>query len=131
MDFIQFALPQTLGEGLAWGSALVAFLIGVFIMAVPRPFMAFVGLKAERADGLAEIRGPFGGTFAGFGLACLLLSPQPLLYFALGFAFAFAAIGRVLSFAVERFFSAFSFGALIIEAAAAFFCLSYVFGIIA
>ena len=130
MDFIQFTLPQTTGETLAWLVALGSFLIGIGVMLAPRVLMSIVGLQATAASGTSEVRAIFGGMMGGLGLACLLLSPQPLLYFALGLAFFFAVIGRIISLAADRALSGVVWAGLLLEVAGAFFPLSYTFGII-
>jgi hypothetical protein len=131
MDFIQFTMPQTLGEALAWATALSTFLIGLMVMFVPKVFMTLTGLSTTRADGLAQLRGAFGGMLAGFGLACLMLSPQPLLYFALGLALSVAVLGRILSFLADKSRTVVNLSSMAFEAAGAFFTFAYVFGLIA
>lgn len=130
MNIIQFTMPQTLGETLAWLTALAVLLVGLFIMFMPRRFMSLTGLSVTRPDGFAQMRGPFGGLLVGFALACLILSPQPLLYFALGLSLGITVLGRIISMVADGSRTTFSAGALLIEALGAFFALAYVFGLI-
>lgn len=128
---IEFAWPFSTGEWLAWITAVMTILIGLVVMLLPRAFMGFMGLatKGDTNNGVSEIRGPFGGTFVGFGLAAIILA-QPLVYIALGFAFAFAVVGRLISFFADRTFNMHCVAATILEIAAAFFPLAYGLGII-
>ncbi|MEL6751101.1 MAG: DUF4345 family protein [Pseudomonadota bacterium] len=130
MDFIQFTMPETFGETMAWLTALASTLIGLTIMIAPSLLMRFVGLTSIRSSGISEVRSVVGGLFTGLGLACLMLSPQPLLYFALGLAFAAITVGRIISFVADRSLSPFTIGATVMEGLSAFFPLAYVFGIL-
>lgn len=129
---IDFVLPQTLGEWLAWLTAFATLLVGLAMMLAPRVFLSFVGLAPvpDRRDGLSETRSFIGGGTVGLALAVLLLHPQPLLYFALGMTFALMVVGRVLSLIVDRATGKVAMLGLAIEIAAAFFPFAYTFGLI-
>jgi len=128
---IELAFPFSTGEWLAWLTALATVLIGFALMVVPRSFMNLLGLapKAGTQNGVSEVRGPFGGMWVGMGLACLLLA-QPLVYLALGLAFAFAVIGRLISFVFDRTFNIHCCVATVFEALSAFFPIAYALQII-
>ncbi|MEN0041107.1 MAG: DUF4345 domain-containing protein, partial [Pseudomonadota bacterium] len=76
---IEFAWPMSTGEWLAFLTGLATFLIGVALMVIPRRFMHVLGLAPREGtnNGVSEVRGPFGGMWAGLGLASILLA-QPL-----------------------------------------------------
>ncbi|MEM9734088.1 MAG: DUF4345 family protein [Pseudomonadota bacterium] len=123
---IEFAMPLSTGEWLAFLTALATFLIGLGLMLFPRPFMAWLGLapRVGTNNGVSEVRGPFGGMWAGLGLAALLLA-QPLVYVALGTAFVFCLLGRFYSFIVDRTFNIHCVVATLFEVASAVFPIAY------
>lgn len=102
---IEITFPDQWPERFAWLTAMTTFLVGLWLMIMPRSAMARLGLASADATpvGVSEVRGAFGGVFAGLGFACILLA-QPFTYFALGLAFTFAVIGRVLSMIFDRAF---------------------------
>ncbi len=95
---MEFYIPTETGEFLAFCSAAVTTLLGlVFLFAPGLAFRALgIGLREGRRGGYAEARSTMGGFHLGVGLAALLLA-QPMVYLALGAAFALAAFGRILS----------------------------------
>ena len=130
---IEFVLPQSAGEWLAWLTALVIVLVGLSLMLMPRTVMQADGLQTvgETTEGYSAMRGPFGGVYVGFGLAVMALHPQPLLYFALGAAFCGALIGRFLSLVIDRAWRGMVIPGTIAEVLGAFFPLAYATGLIA
>ena len=92
-----FPWPTTDGEWLAFASAAATALIGLLYLFAPRIMLRVSGLtySPERPQALAHLRGPVAGFLLGTGLGALLLA-QPLIYTVLGFAWAFAAFGRVI-----------------------------------
>lgn len=121
---LQFFAPQTTGEWLAAIAAAATAMVGMALLLVPRATMHLMGLAPHSAIGVSEIRGAFGGSWVGFGLAALLLA-QPLIYLALGLAYTFAVVGRLISFLVDRSFSMQTTVATLAEALAAFFLIAY------
>lgn len=97
MDFA-FPWPVSQGEWLAWGSAAVTVVLGLLFLFAPRLGFRLVGLPqpAESARALAASRASIAGFQLGLGLTALLLA-QPLIYLSLGFAWAFALFGRIVS----------------------------------
>ena len=128
---IEIVFPTSLGEWLAWLTALASILVGLYLMLMPRGFMRFIGFgdSADNDGAVSEIRGPFGGVYFGFGIAAILLA-QPLIYIALGFGFLGAVIGRLLGFLVDRTFTPKILAATFLEVLGAFFPLAYAFGLI-
>lgn len=125
---IEIVFPDDLSERLAWLTAVVTILFGLTLMLVPASFGRFLGLVALEGtrNGLSEIRGPFGGFWAGLGVACILLA-QPFTYFALGLAYLFAVIGRLLSLFFDRTFSLHCLLATFVEILGAIFPLYFAF----
>ena len=129
---IEFVWPQTLGEWLAWLSALSTMLFGLWAMVMPRLWLKLLNLRTVegRPEAVAEMRGPLGGMNFGLGLAVILLHPQPLLYLGLGSALLFMAIGRLVSVFVDKGSAAQNWYSLLFELVMAAFPLLYVFGVI-
>ena len=123
---VDFVFPDQWPERMAWITALATVIIGLGLMLVPKPFMRWLGLAAggETQNGVSEVRGPFGGVWVGLGVSCLLLA-QPFTYFALGMAFLFAVIGRIISFVADRTFNLHCVVATIFEALSAYFPLRF------
>ncbi len=124
---IEFVQPQTVGEWMAWLTALACVLVGFWVMLMPRTFLRLLKLAPSdgTSEGISQFRGAFGGFWVGLGIAALLLHPQPLIYLAIGFAFAFAVVGRLLTILINRSFSPFVAVAIVFEAVSAFFTLAY------
>ncbi len=121
---LEFVAPQTTGEILAWIVALLTMFVGIALMIIPRRFGRLLGLLEMNRAGVSEIRGAFGGSWAGFALAALILA-QPLIYLAMGLGFAFMVIGRLVSFVADKSLSGQTVAATIVEAAGAFFLIAY------
>lgn len=125
---IDIVFPDFWPERLAWIVALLTLLTGIAVVAVPRTMMGLFGLAAAGGtnNGVSEVRAIIGGFFIGTGLACLLMA-QPFTYFALGMAFLFAFVGRLISFVADRTLNLHCCAALVIEGLAAYFPLQFVF----
>jgi hypothetical protein len=102
MDFA-FPWPYSQGEWLAWSGAALTVLIGLAFL-----FARGLMLKAVRLEprdgcpqAVAEGRATIGGFYIGFGLTAILFA-QPLVYMALGFAWAVSAFGRLVSILSDR-----------------------------
>lgn len=96
MDW-SFPTPITTGEWLSFAVASLTALLGLCHLFAPRLMLRASGLALppEKESALAHLRGPEAGFLLGLGLGALLLA-QPLIYLVLGFAWAFAAFGRVI-----------------------------------
>ncbi len=121
---IEFVAPQTTGETLAFIVALLTMLVGLALMVIPRRFGRVLGFVELSRTGASEIRGAFGGGWAGIALGAILFA-QPLIYLALGVSFLFMVVGRLISFAADKSLNGQTVAATLIEAAGAFFLLAY------
>ena len=128
---MEFYIPTETGEFLAFCAAAVAALIGVVMLFAPRLTFraAGIGIAEGRRGGLAEARSTMGGMHAGLGLAAILLA-QPMVYLAVGAAFALAAFGRILSMMSDNGGTLYNWVALLVQGALAILPLAYVFGMI-
>ena len=95
--------PVSNGEWMAFASASVTVLLGLMLLFAP--LIAFRLYRIQPVDahpnGVATGRASMAGFLLGLGLSCLLLA-QPLIYLALGFSWAFAAFGRLVSILSDR-----------------------------
>jgi hypothetical protein len=85
--------------------------------------------ERERRGGYAEARSTMGGFHLGLGIAALLLA-QPMVYLALGAAFALAAFGRILSMLSDSGNTVVNWLYLIVQIVLSALPLAYVFGFI-
>ena len=95
---MEFYFPETFSEQVAFFAAAASALLGVIIMFCPGIGLKLYGLHvdAERRDGLVLLRSSLAGLYLGLGVAALLLA-QPMVYLAVGIAFAVALFGNILS----------------------------------
>ena len=130
---IEFVLPRSAGEWMAWSGAVYLVLGGLFRFLVPFLWVRYRNVRIMEGDSAIKsaLRGPLGAGNLGLGLAVMLLHPQPLLYLALGAMFMFMAGGRLLSFVLDGGISGKSVLIFLIEGMFAAFCLFYAFGITA
>ncbi len=128
---MEFYIPTETGEFLAFCAAVVTSLLGlVFLFAPGIAFRALgIDLREGRRGGYAEARSTMGGFHLGLGIAALLLA-QPMVYLALGAAFALAAFGRVLSMLSDSGNTVVNWLYLIVQIALSALPLGYVFGFI-
>ncbi len=128
---MEFYIPTETGEFLAFSAAVAAALLGLVMLFAPRLTFraAGIGLAEGRRGGLAEARSTMGGMHVGLGLGAILLA-QPMVYLAVGAAFALAAFGRALSMMSDNGATLFNGLALLVQAALAILPLAYVFGLI-
>lgn len=95
---IAFPWPYSQGEWLAWSAAAATVAIGLCFLLAPRLMLGALRLDPRTGypQAVAEGRAMIGGFYVGFGL-CAILFAQPLVYLALGFAWAVSAFGRLVS----------------------------------
>jgi hypothetical protein len=126
---IEFYAPQSLGEWLAFASAAITVLFGVFCLLFARTTLTILRLQTrpESPEALSESRATMAGFYLGLGASAILLA-QPLVYLALGAGWGFTAFGRLVSMVVDRGFTPFNFGSLVLEIVLAALPLLYVFG---
>lgn len=122
-------IPSETGEFLAFCAALVTVAIGLFFLFAPGLAFRAMGLalREGRRGGYAEARSTLGGFPLGLGLAAIFLA-QPMVYLALGAAFALAAFGRILSMMSDSAKTALNWALLLVQLALAALPLAYVFG---
>jgi hypothetical protein len=128
---MEFYIPTETGEFLAFCAAVVTSLLGlVFLFAPGVAFRALgIDLREGRRGGYAEARSTMGGFHLGLGIAALLLA-QPMVYLALGAAFALAAFGRILSMLSDSGNTVVNWLYLIVQIVLSALPLAYVFGFI-
>jgi hypothetical protein len=128
---MEFYIPTDTGEFLAFCAAVVTSLIGlVFLFAPGIAFRALgIGIREGRRGGYAEARSTMGGFHLGLGIAALLLA-QPMVYLALGAAFALAAFGRILSMLSDGGSTVVNWLYLIVQIVLSALPLAYVFGFV-
>ncbi|WP_428426488.1 DUF4345 domain-containing protein [Pararhizobium sp.] len=128
---MEFYIPTETGEFLAFCAAVVTSLLGlVFLFAPGIAFRALgIDLREGRRGGYAEARSTMGGFHLGLGLAALLLA-QPMVYLAMGAAFALAAFGRILSMLSDSGNTVVNWLYLVLQVALSALPLAYVFGFV-
>lgn len=129
---IDFYAPQTTGEWLAFTSAAITVLFGIFCLLFPRTTLAVLRLRTleENPEAVAESRATMAGFYLGVGIVAILFS-QPFLWMALGAGWAFTALGRLASMVLDRGFTSFNALSLLIELSLAAGPLLHVLGYVA
>jgi len=83
-------------------AALLTIGFGLFGFLAPKYTAAALDLAPTASTmGLSEMRASVGGLFVVAGIAAIWLD-QPLAYAMIGFAFAGAALGRVMSLVLDK-----------------------------
>ncbi|WP_075291627.1 DUF4345 family protein [Pararhizobium arenae] len=128
---MEFYIPTETGEFLAFCAALATAAIGLIFLFAPGLAFRAIGLdlREGRRGGYAEARSVMGGFPLGLGLAAVLLA-QPMVYLALGVAFALAAFGRILSMLSDGGNTLWNWLYLAAQTVLAALPLAYVFGMI-
>jgi hypothetical protein len=128
-SMIEFYAPQSTGEWMAFTSAVVTVLFGLFCLLLPRTTLSILRLQTrqESPEAVSESRATMAGFYLGLGASALLLA-QPLVYLALGAGWAFTAFGRLVSMIFDRGFTSFNLASLVLELMLAGLPLLYVFG---
>jgi hypothetical protein len=95
---MEFYLPATTGEWLAWGTAAITALAGLVMLFAPGITMKLLRLQPinGRPEGYGSIRATLAGFYLGLGFGCLVFA-QPFLWVVLGAAWGFALFGRFIS----------------------------------
>lgn len=128
---MEFYIPKETGEFLAFCAAVTTVLLGLAIFLAPGLSFRMLGLaqREGRRGALAEARSTIGGFHLGVGLAAVLLA-QPMVYLALGSAFALAFFGRILSMMSDGSGGLSNWLFLLLQGALAALPLGYAFGVI-
>lgn len=100
---IDFYFPSSLGEWLAFSSAIVTIIFGILLLVLPKWSLNLLRLQTfpDVPSALSESRATMAGFYLGVGLCCILLA-QPLLYLALGASWIITALGRITSMVVDQ-----------------------------
>lgn len=128
---MEFYLPTSNGEWIAWISALVTFIYGVLNFFMPGIMLKLLRLQThpDHPQAVAAMRSGFAGFPLGLGL-CSLLFAQPFLWIALGACWAFTVFGRLISMLSDRGNTVYNWFMVIIEMALAAAPLAFAFGFI-
>ncbi|MGB7432506.1 MAG: DUF4345 family protein [Ahrensia sp.] len=121
--------PQSLGEWLAWTSALITIGFGLICFFAPRTTYKILRLRTEEGvpEALSESRATMAGFYLGVGLLAILFG-QPLIWMVLGAGWFFTALGRLVSIVFDRGNTSFNWISIAMEAALAAMPLAYVLG---
>jgi uncharacterized membrane protein HdeD (DUF308 family) len=130
MDFV-FPWPLSFGEWLAWICAIVTILIGLFLLFAPETGLKVYRLQTlpDHPEAVASARANMAGFHLGLGISCVLLA-QPLLYLALGLAWALTGFGRLVSMLSDDGNTLYNWIALAVEIVLALMALLFAFGLI-
>lgn len=123
--------PQTLGEWLAWSSALITIVFGLICFFAPRTTYRILRLETrpDVPEAVSESRATMAGFYLGAGILAILFQ-QPFVWMVLGAGWAFTALGRLVSIVVDRGNTRFNWGSLVFEAALATAPLAFALGYI-
>jgi hypothetical protein len=129
MEFSLPEFPSAPGAQAAFIAAGFSIFLGLVFLAFPGFCGQMVGLdsRESRAGAIGELRAA-GGFLAGLALATLMFD-QPVLYTALGSAFALAAFGRILSLMSDRAATFLNFLLLMVQIVLAGATLYYFFDV--
>lgn len=128
---MEFYFPTEPGEQLAFCAACLSALIGLVLMFAPRLVLRVFGLQlpADRRDGLSLVRSSLGGLYLGLGVMAVLLA-QPMVYLAVGAAFAVSAFGALLSILTDGGVTARNSLLLVVNLLLAALPLGYALGLV-
>ena len=128
---MEFYLPNTTGEWLAWSTAVITALAGVIMLFAPGITMRLLRLQPinARPEAYSSIRAVLAGPYLGIGLGCLIFA-QPFLWVVLGAVWGFALFGRFISMMSDKGATFYNIVAAVIEFALAAGPLLYAFGFI-
>ncbi|MEM0900175.1 MAG: DUF4345 family protein [Pseudomonadota bacterium] len=124
--------PQSLGEWLAWTSAIITILFGLICFFAPRTTYKILRLRTEEGvpEAVSESRATMAGFYLGTGILAILLA-QPFVWMVLGAGWAFTALGRLVSIIFDRGNTSFNWVSIAMEFALALMPIAYVFGWVA
>ncbi len=112
---MQVQIPNSIG-------AAVNLIIGIVGIISPPAICKFVGISWEEKRGKSDIRATYGGVLFGLGGFALYMQ-EPLIFTAIGIAWACAAAARLISIFVDKSYQPLNFGGLIFESVVAFMLL--------
>lgn len=126
---IEFYFPTSLGEWLAFSSAIVTIIFGFLLFFMPKWSLRLLRLQtfSDVPSAISESRATMAGFYLGVGFCCILLA-QPLLYLALGVSWLITAFGRIVSMVLDKGNTKYNWLSWPIEAALGILPTLYVFG---
>ena len=127
---MELYFPTEFGERAAFVCAAVTAVLGLLVFLFPAFVLRLTAFQIGevRPEGYAAVRST-GAHHLGFGLAAIMLA-QDWIYMTLGIALGFAALGRLLSCALDRGFTLRNVAFSLLQVALAGGPLAYVFGYI-
>jgi hypothetical protein len=128
---MEFYLPSSNGEWMAWTSALITTILGLIMFLSPALTLKILRLECAggRKEGLATIRSTMAGFYLGVGLGCLIFA-QPFLWLVIGAAWGFTLFGRFISIMTDKASSIYNWSFAILEFFLAAGPLLYAFGLV-
>ncbi len=128
---MEFYLPSSNGEWMAWTSALITSLFGLVMFFAPAFTLKLLclDLSGGRKEGLATIRSTMAGFYLGVGLGCLIFA-QPFLWLVIGAAWGFTLFGRFISIMSDKTSSIYNWSFAILEFFLAAGPLLFAFGLV-
>lgn len=123
--------PQTLGEYLAWTSAIITIIFGLICFFAPRLTYRILRLQThpDVPEALSESRATMSGFYLATGILAIVFQ-QPFIWMVLGAGWAFTALGRLVSIFADRGNTSFNWGSLAFEVALAAAPLAFALGFI-
>ncbi|CDZ52124.1 hypothetical protein [Neorhizobium galegae] len=127
---MELYFPTELGEQVAFVCAAATAALGFLVFLFPAVVLRLTAFQIGevRPEGYAAVRSA-GAHHLGFGLAAIMLA-QDWIYMTLGIALGFAALGRLLSCALDRGFTPRNMAFSLLQVVLAGGPLAYVFGYI-
>lgn len=123
--------PQTTGEWLAWASAIITIVFGLICLLAPRFAFRLLRLQTrpDAPEAVSESRATMAGFYLGTAIVAILFN-QVFIWMALGAAWIFTALGRLLSIVVDRGNTKFNWISVIVELLLGLAPLAYALGYI-
>lgn len=127
---MELYFPTELGEQVAFICAAATAFLGLVAFLLPATVLRLSAFQVGevRPEGYGSVRAT-GALHIPMGLAPIMLQ-QDTLYMTLGFALAFAALGRLLSWGLDRGFTPRNVAFFLLQVVLAGGPLAYVFGYI-
>ncbi|MCJ9672021.1 MULTISPECIES: DUF4345 domain-containing protein [unclassified Neorhizobium] len=127
---MELYFPTEFGERVAFVCAAVTAALGLLVFLFPAFVLRLTAFQIGevRPEGYAAVRST-GAHHLGFGVAAIMLA-QDWIYMTLGIALGFAAVGRLLSCALDRGFTLRNAAFSLLQVVLAGGPLAYVFGYI-
>lgn len=126
---IEFYLPTSMGEWLAFSSAIVTIFFGILLFFMPKLSLSILRLQTfpDVPSAVSESRATMAGFYLGVGICCILFA-QPLIYLALGASWLITAFGRIVSMIVDKGNTKYNWISWPIEAALGLLPILYALG---